>query len=196
MVWPPVTHQDVQDEIGSIRGFHADYFRSGYYSIGTWTGLGTSPVSVPVSVAYVRPFFLLAKRTFDRLGVYVSTAATAGSGGLVQMALYQPGAGIPGALVVETATLSSETVGAKEWVINQTLDPGVWWLGLRSVVSGCSVPMINSSENNSPFVMTGTTPPSTLITLGGYQAAVTGTGFPTTGWTAMTPMHMGCLRAA
>lgn len=203
MAWPPTTHQDVQDEVTALRGAHGDYFRSGYYSLGTWTGIGATGTSIATSTTYARPFWVNARRAFDRLGINVTTAATAASGGLIQMAIYNQAPGTPGtSTLVETPTVSSETTGAKEWTITVTLDPGVWFLGLRTVVAACSVPVIASGEHNSPFVPLGTTPPASLTGVGSLTTAnASGTvaGFPTpvvTAWNVNQGMHLGCLRAA
>lgn len=201
MAWPPTTHQDVQDEVTTLRAANPDYLRSGYYSLGMFTGMTQVTQSLSTSTAYARPFWVLGRRAFDRVGVNVLTAATASSGGLIQMAIYPPG-GVPGTALVETSAVSSETTGAKEWTITQTLDPGVYWLGVRAVVSGCSIAFINSAEHNFPFVSPLTTPPASVGTsYSGYTVAVassTVAGFPSAGaaWAGSQQCHLGCLRAA
>lgn len=193
MVWPPVTHQDVQDELGTIRTSQGDYLRTGAYSLGLF-GSGTPATStLSAGNAYVRPFWLNTTRTFDRIGVNVATAATAGSGGTIACAIYQPGLGMPGAFVLETATVSSETTGAKEFTITQTLTPGPWWVGVRAATANCSVTAFTNGSH--PFLSVSTTPP-TAGQGALSQGATTAFPNPWTGTTVQSAIYFVSLRAA
>jgi hypothetical protein len=181
MVWPPVLNQDVEDKIDEIT-FPA-YFRPGYYSLGAFTSASPSSTGLTVTTAYLRPFLVLATQRFDRIGVNVSSGGVSGS--LIQAAIFQPGQGVPGARLLETATAASDTSGAKTWTIDQTLTPGVWWLGVRPVVSGCSVSAINTTSSGNPFVQNDTNPPTNTNAYSAYTYTVAaGTaGFPASGAT-------------
>lgn len=200
MAWPPTTHQDVQDEVTTLRLAQRDYFRPGHYNIGTITGIGFTSVTMPIGTSYARPFWVGAKRAFDRIGINVLTASAAGSGGLIQLGLFEPGAGLPGPLVFETGTVSSETSGAKEFVISATLDPGIWWVAVRVVAAGCAVPMLASPDHNTFFISGSTTPPGINFMWGGLSASVNGTvaGLPAnTAYATVTSAAPSvCLRAA
>lgn len=201
MVWPPTTHQDVQDEVGISRLHRRDYFRPGYYSTGTWPGI--SPTGLPLSTGslYVRPFYIGAQRRFDRIGCNVSTAATAASGGLIELALYEPGPGVPGPMVLTTATASTETTGAKEFIIDTTLDPGVWWVAAHSLVAQSSITGLGSVEHGTPFLSGTTTPLTTsyggfLITTGVSTTTAGALPNPPTGSSPTTSTPLVSLRAA
>lgn len=179
--WPPLNHQDVQDKIDNIA--FPDYFRSGYYSLGMFPATNGAGLFIGANLAYVRPFLVLATHTFDRIGINVSTAASAGSGGLVQLALFGSGA-LPGAKLFESSTVSAETTGAKEWTINQTLTPGVWWVGVRAVVASFSAPGTNTTSSvNHMFVQYETVPATSASIPGSFSySVVSGTpGFPSSG---------------
>lgn len=195
MVWPPATHQDVEDELGSIRGAHRDYFRTGYYSTGTFAVGTPTGTALTVDTLYARPFWIGARRAFDRIGVNVSTAATAGSGGVLQLGLFEPGSGIPGPLAFQSASIGTETGGAKEVTIAVTLDPGVWWVGVRPSVAGCSVTGFPSNAIN-PFSMSSTSLSTSGTNYTAVNVVATGTGaFPTTGWGASSATPAVMLRA-
>jgi hypothetical protein len=170
MAWP-TTHQDAQDEITGVR-VPNDYLRSGYYSNGAFAGQAAAGSGVSTTTAYARPFWILRRRAFDRIGVNVTTASTAGSGGLIQVGLYSSN-GIPGTLLFEGSAVSSETTGAKEWVMDVTLDAGVYWVASRCVVSGCSIPVFSSGSNATPFVSAYTTPQTTNTNHAAMSATVT-----------------------
>lgn len=196
MVWPPTTHQDVQDEIANVR-IPTDYFRSGHYSTGSFWGGAVSSSTLTLGILYVRPFWVARRRAFDRIGVNVNTAATAASGGLVQVGLYAPG-GIPGALLFESSAVSSETTGAKEWVITLTLDPGIYWVGARSVTATSAIPMTTSAAHGTPFVGVGTTVTSSNSSQGmtGSAASNTTAGMTSSGgFSANTNAPFVLLRA-
>jgi hypothetical protein len=194
MAWPPTTHQDVQDELGIVRLGQRDYFRSGYYSLGTFIA-GSAGSAITGGSAYARPFIIGAQRAFDRIGISVTTAATAGSGGLIQCGLYAPGLGMPGALTLTTATVSSETTGAKEWTIAVTLDPGIWWVATRAVVAGCSVQSIQGEVN--PYV-SQLTAPAGVASGAGFSASVTAAtpGLPAAFTSGAGTVPLAMLRAA
>lgn len=172
MVWPPSTHQDVQDEVTVSRLFHQDYIRTGYYTIGGFGTIGT--LALAAGTAYARPFMLMTPQTFDRIGVNVTTAATAASGGTLALALWQPGPGLPGAVLYESTLVSSETTGSKEFTITQTLNPGIYWVGARAEVANCTVAAFAAASN--PFVAGTTTAPAGAS--GSFTQAGTG-AFPT-----------------
>lgn len=165
MVWPPTTHQDVQDEITPLRLAHRDYLKTGYYTTGTWAYPAPVNSTIFADQITVRPFLVYAERTFDRIGIHVNTAATAASGGTIGLALYAPGAGQPSDLIASTAQVSTETTGPKEFTISVTLTPGVYWVGVMAKVAGCGIPAVNAGVN--PW-LGGTVPHP--VTSGSHQA--------------------------
>lgn len=196
MVWPPGTHQDVQDEITPLRLAHRDYYRPGYYSLGTFVSGAMSTTTLSIDTVYARPFWVGARRTFDRVGINVSTAATAGSGAVLQLGLYGPGLGLPGPLAAQSASISTETTGSKEFTISETLDPGPWWVAVRASVAGCTVNSLLSNALN-PFTSLATTPSGSAANYSSLTVTAVGTGaFPTVGWGATITTPAVLLRAA
>lgn len=162
MTWPsvdapataPADHGEVRTQAYYAGG--GDYFRSGYYSIGTWPQT-TTALTLSLNIAVLCPFIVPVRRSFDRIGANVSTAATAASGGVLRAGIYRHDSGVPGALLVDGGTLSSETLGGKEWTVAESLDPGIYWLAVVAQVAACGVTAL-SSNSLPPFVSLTTTP--------------------------------------
>lgn len=86
------------------------------------------------------PFAVPVAVTVDRIACRVTTAGSAGA--VARMGIYQDdGTGYPGALVLDAGTVATTTTGVKEIVINQTLQPGLYWL----VVGGQGAPATNTT---------------------------------------------------
>lgn len=192
MAWPPTSHGDIEDQIGLLQ---RPYTRSGYYNLGAWSSAVTTTGAVSAGFAFVRPFLVAAPTSFDRIGVNVTTAATAGSGGTIAFAIYTPGLGLPDTLLVETATVSSETTGAKEVTISVNLDPGVWWVGIRAATASCTVTSLPLTLA-TPYSSGSTTPPSAVTNFTALAASATGSGFPASYSSTTGPVHAVALRVA
>ena len=109
----------------------------------------------------LRPFWVPVRRSFDRIAINVTAAATAASGGVLRFGAYSI-SGTTGTLLWDAGTISSEAAGSLEVTISQTLNPGVVWLGVVAQVAACSVVHYAGTTVN-PWVQTGTgaTAPST-----------------------------------
>lgn len=119
---------------------------SGTYYGAVGFGPSGSAVAMVVDKIYCIPFLVLKTETFDRISVYVSTAAA----GLAHLGIYADSNGKPGALVADYGTIDTSTTGSKEISINQTLTPGLYWLAL--ITNGtASLRVINNT-----FSFTGT----------------------------------------
>lgn len=68
--------------------------------------------------------------TFDLITCYVTSAV--GAGGLVRMGIYKMDSTTrkPGTLVLDAGTAAAETAGEKTISINQTLQPGIYYLAV------------------------------------------------------------------
>lgn len=141
-------------------GLGGDFYVSGYYSLG-WDHPGSfSGYSLVTGRLIMRPIIIGARRSFDRIGVQVTTAAAAG--GTIRLGLYSHGAGKPNALLADSGSIASTTTGAKEAVISVTLDRGIYWIGMVAQTNACSVAGTSSSvQSGNPFASVETTPPST-----------------------------------
>lgn len=168
MAWTPAptTHTQVADQAYDVGG--ANFYRSGFYYHGAFTGMSTTGVSAGSNIR-LRPFWNPVPRAFDRIGIFVTAASAAGSGGLLYLGIYSPGP-VPGSLLASSGAMSSETTGAKEAAISVTLATGVYWVAVLGAVATCSVAMINSSEHSTPWassrtdVSTSANPLSALVT--------------------------------
>lgn len=169
-----------------------DYYRPGYYSWGTFAP-AFAATTLTVNVLYARPFIVPVRRSFDRLGCNVSTAATAG--GLLRMGLYAPGQGVPGALLVDAGTVDSTTTGAKELTISQTLNPGLYYVAIVAQTVGCVIGGLSQSTGN-PWGNSLTPPTGVNISTHSFTlaaGAVLPTTYTPTGYSSLVPGV--CLRA-
>lgn len=110
-----------------------DYFGSGLYAVtdGVMGSMGTE--NPGLGQLRLAPFFVPVRRAFDRIGMDLSIAASAG--GVLRMGIYAQGAGWPGALLLDAGTVDSTSTGPREIVIAQTLDPGFYWLAVVAQVA-------------------------------------------------------------
>lgn len=178
MTWPsvdapataPTDHGDVRTQAYYAGG--GNYFRTGYYSHGLHTSAATGTTLMAVGAMYLRPFLVPVRRAFDRIGLNISGAGV--SGALVRLGIYTDGGGYPNALVVDAGTVAADTSGAKEAVISQTLDPGVYWLAVacQAQASTCTS---YAAATSVPYYATGTAP----ATAAGAVRYSTGSGVVT-----------------
>jgi hypothetical protein len=110
----------------TIPGLLAKYFSrtpGEYYGL---LGAGYA-VGVTTSVAdklYSMPFLVLKTETFDRIAIMVDTAAA----GNARLGIYGDNNFAPGALVLDAGEVDTSTAGTKSITINQSLNPGLYWL--------------------------------------------------------------------
>jgi hypothetical protein len=104
---------------------------SGRYHSSNLVG-STTTLSIAANYLYAWAFYVPTSTTFDRIGTYISTAAT----GSARLGIYADnGAIYPGSLVLDAGTVDTGTTGSKEITISVTLSPGLYWLALVSNAS-------------------------------------------------------------
>lgn len=146
-----------------------DYFRSGYYSYGKYQSATTTTLALTLNRLYLLPFIVPVRRAFDRIGINVSTASAGGSGGVLRFGLFAHSAGLPTTLIVDAGTVSTETTtGAKEATIAQTLDAGLYWIGIVAQGAACTVTAF-AAQTVTPFVSSDTTPTGSGLSHGMFQ---------------------------
>lgn len=201
MTWPsalapasaPADHGVVRTQAYYAAG--GNYFRSGHYHHGIYSIGALSGSGATLNRLIARPILIPVRRSFDRIGCNVSTAATASSGGVVRMGLYTDNLGVPGTLVSGSeGTVSSESTGAKEITVSLDLAPGLYWVAIAVQVSGCSLTFY-PSNHQSPYVTSSTSPPIVVSSclFGTASGALPSSGSAITSNTAQAPAV--CLRA-
>jgi len=114
-VWLPVPYPLVTSSdmaVGNL--FHPPFWSSG------------GGASRRAGSMYYCPIFLSVPMTFDRIGLYVETAAGAGKKAL--LGCYRHTNGAPGALQFDAGEISIAATGLQLASISQQLTPGWWWL--------------------------------------------------------------------
>lgn len=86
-------------------------------------------------VLELMPFVLAKATTFDRVGIFISGAASAG--GTLRCGLYADSSGVPGAKLQDSGTVAATGTGDTTITVSWTLAPGRYWYGL--VAQGASV---------------------------------------------------------
>jgi hypothetical protein len=98
-----------------------------YYGVMGGNNVITATSAVTASRLYTIPFLVLTAETFDRIGIYVQT----GAAGSARLGIYRDVGSAPGSLLLDAGEIDATDAGAKEIVINQTLQPGLYWLAIN-----------------------------------------------------------------
>lgn len=152
-----------------------DSYRSGYYAHGIYVSSTSGTQGLTQDRLFARPFLVVARRAFDRIGVNITVAA--GASGVLRMGIYADGGGVPGALIVDAGTVSATATGTVEITIAQTLDPGLYWLALveqGSATGGTVTAYSAAAIPTSAWSQVATTPPTSLGFTHPYKASVSG----------------------
>lgn len=177
------------------RGGAPAYFTGRYYDGSLVVGTYSNYVG-PWDTLNATPFLCTADHTFVAIGTYVITAAPAGS--TMSFGIYQadPATGLPGALVLDTATtLLADTAGIKEVVISAPLMAGqLYWLVIQvqttnMTISGYSGSFANAAGAASAQASGASQPNTTLSATATYGAlAANGTTYNWYGTGGMAAM--------
>lgn len=110
-------------------------FLAGLYNrvAGDYCGVTGSPATVTIETVvadkiYAYPFLVLKSEAFDRISIYINTLSV----GNARLGIYNNVVeGVkPGTLVLDAGEIDTGTTGLKEIVINQVLEPGLYWLAI------------------------------------------------------------------
>jgi hypothetical protein len=147
-----------------IQDFVSEYVPQRLYApnlyYGPQTSFATGTLTNTALVAnslWAVPFLLTEQHNFDQIGISVSTAGAAG--GLARLGIYEAGAnGLPGALVQDAGTVTTDTTGVKIITIGRLLQPNLYFLALVADVPAtvchapASVSMVGTSAITSSAV--------------------------------------------
>lgn len=89
------------------------------YNFGTLNDAGANMI-------HASGYPVLRKMRFDRIAIYIAGAGAAGAAG--RLGIYNDSGCYPSSLVLDAGTFDATTTGFKEIVINQTLNPGTYWV--------------------------------------------------------------------
>jgi hypothetical protein len=135
-----------------IPGF-MDYLAGGYYGPLAVGNAGSSAAPA-VGTAHLTPIFISQEQAFDRIACWLVTDAAAT--GRTRLGIYADnGLGAPGALVVDGGQVATDA-GApaiKEVTIDETLDPGWYWLCAvnQVAVAAATLQRWNASIGSPPM---------------------------------------------
>jgi hypothetical protein len=153
--------QNLQAQI-SARGKDINYHRKAgtshaerwYTGSATSGGSITSITNVPANTLMATPVIITRPTTIDRLGVRVFSTNSDGTA-VVRVGLYNSSNDVyPNALIVDSGDLPATSVATVTSVINQTLQPGLYWLVLaNSSNTGTSPGLPSMSASVFPPVL-------------------------------------------
>lgn len=104
----------------------AQQFRAGRYYGASRRSAGTFDTFAMVpGTLYALPFIVGETTPFDRIACVVQTAE---AGMVVRLGIYKSSRLVPSTLVVDAGSMSVGTTGVKEFTINTTLSPGLYWI--------------------------------------------------------------------
>jgi hypothetical protein len=136
------------------------YIPSRYYS--NLAEGSISSVAMSANQIFYCPFIVYRVTTFDRIAVNVATAQT---GGEARLGIRNFANGAAGSIALDAGTINCSTTGAKEIVINSTLQPGQYFLLLWNKVASTAF----SAYSNSPGLLS-TIGSAAIIAPGGNQS--------------------------
>lgn len=142
-------------------------------------GYGASAnATLTLNNLYLMPFSVGKKVTALSIACNVSVAG--GAGNTVRMGIYSSTDGVPETLVLGTDAVASTTTGIKSVAINQSLDPGLYWLGVvgqgGTAGSGSSLAAHNNSYVAHTAISAATDYSAYLV--GGVSGALANIGVP------------------
>lgn len=195
MTWPstsvpataPTLHGEVRTQAYMTNG--GDVCRSGRWMIGTYAP-GASAVTLMVAnQLYLRPFLVLNRQEFDRIGSNNSIGGSAGS--VVRYGIWANAGGVPGALLVDSGTTTATGTTAQV-AISVTLDTGLYWVGVAAQGTPTTQPNMRNFSTTSvnPWVSPSTAPPTTTSSVAGLYGSASGafSSNPTILGTDVAPM--------
>jgi len=111
--------------------------RAGRWYVGPLHVADASSYIVAGDTLLAQPFYVPARRTYDRIAV---NATAAESGKSVRLGIYRHDYAnvVPGALALDAGAVSVAVEGKREIVISQALSAGWWWLALLSDATGAA----------------------------------------------------------
>lgn len=117
--------------------------------------LTTTIVTVPAGAVLFVPMCPVDTLTAQQIGIYVSTAAAAGS--KIRLGVYADNAGIPGARLYDSGDIASDSAGAKMVACTQTFTAGVqYWLALYSEASVTVGALVGSAMGQEDLALSST----------------------------------------
>lgn len=111
---------------GGAENYFAHRKSERYYT--HWDNYGMTTTWLTINYIWAIPFIVPVQQNFDRIALRVTGAA---AGRVMRLGIYEDDGDVyPGDLVHGTAELDNSTTGCKEENINETLDPGLYWLAV------------------------------------------------------------------
>jgi hypothetical protein len=121
-----------------------------YYEING----GNTNVTANNNNEFCFPLFVGQTVTLDRLSIQVTSAGSTGS--VIRLGIRSDsGHGFPGAVLLDSGTVSSTSTGVKEQTISQQLTPGLWWVTATGQGLPSTLPNLRGASPSVPISMAG-----------------------------------------
>jgi len=140
-----------RDNIGAFDVFdYGGYVSGRFYAGEALSPAAASTLSISANTLYGTPFVVRQQKLWNKIGLYVTTAAP---GGAAYLGIYRMENGVPTTKVLDAGAVGLDTVGTKEITISQVLPAGMY----------CMVLLASTS---SAVVKAGTLSPAAVATVG------------------------------
>jgi hypothetical protein len=158
----------------SIQPAYLPFVSGGYYRSPASPGTAATQV---INKTFYSYFYVGATTSFDRIGCRATTVTTPGT---VRLGIYADNSGVPETLVLDAGTVGfSSNSTVYEITIDQSLDPGWYWLAFNCQ-SGASTFASVSGNSTNYSGNTRTLPTNNFYAVNYYEeSSVTGS-FPET----------------
>ena len=144
---------------------------SGRY-INTAPG-GVSAATITNNQLRGYPWTVSQRVRIDRIGAEVTIVGDAGS--VIRIGLYEDNDGLPGDLITEFGTVPGDSVGAHEITVDETLEPGIYWLAAAVQNVSVTSPTLRVTNTSSAIPgVSGTSFGSGNGFVGVVQSSVSG----------------------
>jgi hypothetical protein len=142
-------------DTGAVQGYHRIGATPDRWYTAMETGLAKTIGAPTANNLRAIPIIFTKRRTLDGIAINVTTLLA----GTTRLGIYADnGNSYPGALVLDAGAVDTSTIGVKIITINQTINPGLYWL----VAVGSSAPTIRCFAVGGLVTILGS--PNTLPT--------------------------------
>jgi hypothetical protein len=143
--------QIFRDNPGAFDVFdYGGYVSGRFYAGEALSPAAASTLAISANTLYGTPFVVRQQKLWNKIGLYVTTAAL---GGAAYLGIYRMENGVPTTKVLDAGAVGLDTVGTKEITISQVLPAGMY----------CVVLLASTS---SAVVKAGTLSPAAVATVG------------------------------
>lgn len=139
-------------------------FPAGYYE-----GAAAPAVTTRVhgtNAAYASPFLVTRATAIDRIGIEVTSAATAAT--VLSLAIYNDSSGLPSTVFLDGGTVAVDAVAWVENTVSTTIPAGLYWLVTALLTAPGTPPTVRANSGGIAPASSATALTASATALPGY----------------------------